>query len=304
MEIKKKIKQYKKYFVIQEKKCSIHKKDLSPSIFNKNLCKILNNKQDRYMILMSREIKSTELYTILIQFKTMFKIIKVIYTLSKRIQLLENADIIHMDMHFANILVSKKTNKLYVIDFGLGLNTSYMITNKLPNYDYLKENIFNPKLDWEYWTIEYNLLGYIVRHNMKLTKDNIMTCITDYYKNNEKIRYVFPNKSKYSKKAFHYFKRCIKKSRNDNVLFLLEMCKSWDYYKLAIHLTSFYMHNSLKPMSLLVDMLSPDKSRLYGKEYVSGLKQYIENNKDTIKKNKMDLSIQFSDTQTLSLKNI
>ena len=33
-------------------------------------------------------------------------------------------------------------------------------------------------------------------------------------------------------------------------------------------------------------------------------KQYIENNKDTIKKNKMDLSIQFSDTQTLSLKNI
>jgi len=301
LDIKQKIKKYDKYFIIQEKKCSTTRADLSPTIFNKDICKVLRGDNDKYMILRSKYVKSVEAYNVIGGYKTLHKILQFMYSISKRIYLLEQADIIHMDMHFANILIGTNNKKIYVIDFGLSLNTSYFFINKLPNYNYLEENIFNPKMDWAYWTIEYNLLGYIVRQRTTLTKKSILKCITEHYNSNSKLMLVFPNKEKYISRAFKYFKRCIKGTKDENVIFLLSMCKSWDYYKLAIHVTSFFINNSITPMPLLQIMLAPDDKRLYGIDYIKQLKLY---NRTTSKRYKIKSSGIFDDTLTLSIKDI
>ena len=301
LDIKRNIKNFSRYFIIQEKKCMTTRSNLSTTIFNKNMCKLLHNHDDKYMILMSKYIKSAELHTVLSKYNTSYKVLRLIMCISKRILLLEQANIIHMDMHFANILLSNKSNKLYIIDFGLALNTTYFFINKLPNYEYLKINIFNPTIDWEYWTIEYNLLGYIIKNNVKLSKKVILSCINDYYDNNNKIKYTFPDKYKYTSVAYNYFKRCNKGTKDENVIFLLSMCKSWDYYKLAIHITSIYINNEIPTLSLLRDMLLPDSNRVYGEESILQIKHTLN---PRLKLNKINVSITLSASNSLSITNI
>lgn len=283
--IKKKIKNYDKYFIIQEDMCKI-----SPNIFlsiKTDNCEMPLNKS--YIMFHSKYLNSKELADYIQNYEiTNLQLLKWFISICKRIRLLQNVNMIHMDMHFSNILVGENMN-LHIIDFGLVLNQDEFFKNEKLNLDYLKSKWYESSLSWNSWTLEYNLIGMIIKEKKTITKKLIKTSIEEYYNYNNNIKFLFPNKKKYINISYNFFKKYDTMSSNKIVIDLLKYWKTWDYYKLAIHYTSIVIKYKIK-VEPLIDILkimldpSPD-NRITGKEIKIRMKNIINNEYISKKKN-------------------
>lgn len=300
--IKKNIKNYDNYFIIQESRCKINT-NIFLSIKNEK-CEMPLNKNKSYVLLHSKYLKSKELADYIQNYEiTNKQLLKWFISIGKRIKLLQNINIIHMDMHFANILVGENM-KLYVIDFGLALKQNLFFKNDELNLEYLKLNWFFPRLSWESWTLEYNLIGMMINENKIITKTLIKKSIEEYYNSNKKIKFLFPNKKIYIKSSYRFFKQYEKMDSVSIIKDLLKYWRTWDYYKLAIHYTSIIINHKIKiepVLELLRIMIDPSpENRFTGKQIIKRMKNIIDN--EYISKKKK-ISIQIPDI-SVSIKTL
>jgi serine/threonine protein kinase len=222
---------YKKKFIVIERKCKItkmQKKQKECSLVKPN---------EKYILLYSEYLESITLAELLTN-RTIdyFKLIQIVKTLTSRISDLIYAQVVHMDLHFGNILWSKEDKHLYVIDMGLALDMNKFFINHKINMDYLKAEWFHYNPNWGSWTIEYNLLAYMIHENTNINEELVLACINRYYEAH--IANEFYTKD-YVPETYAFFKPFLKNTKSKNMKLLLSYANTWDYYKIAFHFISY-----------------------------------------------------------------
>jgi serine/threonine protein kinase len=233
--IKKKMSDYQNYFVIIERSCNISMNKVNKI---KKGCSLVDEKTRKYMMLYSKYLESKELSHILVnQELNIQKIIEMISTIFNRIDKLTNIKIVHMDLHFANMLISKKDERLYIIDFGLCMNMDeFYIKDKL-NMKYLESIWFPYYTNWPSWSLEYIFIALMVKDKKKLTSQNIKSTIQQYYLQHNVLSSLLNND--YIEKTYNFYKPMIKYSNETNIKKLLSYSHTWDNYKIAYHFLSY-----------------------------------------------------------------
>ena len=287
----KKIPNYSKRFIVIEKKCKVKKNKLD----TKECDFIKKGDYPYYLLLYSKYLNSIELHSILYDGEiNYYKLLEITYTIYKRITELYSVGVIHMDLHFANILVSKKNGNLYVIDFGLALDSNQFFKEDKLNLTYINEKWFNYRTDLPYWTLEYIFISLIVKEKEELNKINILSTITEYYDYNKVIHTLLDKN--YIKIVYDYYKSFENNSRETNLKLLLQYSNTWDYYKLAYHILSYMNRKSIvfdELKWLLLLMIHPipefrptkDELKEHFKNYLEVLTEYKDKQLDKSDKN-------------------
>jgi hypothetical protein len=229
---------YQKKFIVIEKKCKIKK------IQKKHKDCSLVKKNENYVLLYSSYLDSIMLSSLLTDYSIdYYKLLQISKTLVNRIHDLAHANVVHMDLHFGNILWSKKNKSLYVIDMGLALDMNKFYINKKLNFAYLKNNLFHYNPDWPSWTIEYNLLAYMIHENMNINDELLLSCIQRYYEKH--IQKELYDKEEYIGETYNFFKPLLKNTITQNITILLGYANSWDYYKVSFHFLSYMKRKNI-----------------------------------------------------------
>jgi len=104
---------YQKKFIVIEKKCKIKK------IQKKHKDCSLVKKNENYVLLYSSYLDSIMLSSLLTDYSIdYYKLLQISKTLVNRIHDLAHANVVHMDLHFGNILWSKKTKVCMSLIWG------------------------------------------------------------------------------------------------------------------------------------------------------------------------------------------
>ena len=247
-------------FITSTQKCDIKSTHILKSGMIKG-CKLLEKDQHlekKYMLLYSKFIKSTELADYLKEKESKTVIMKSYFLICKRIDTLLHLGIIHHDLHFGNIMYNG--TKLYIIDFGLSMITKHFHMNNKPNHRYLKEAIFKYSPSWNFWSLEYHLLCYLV-HDGPLTKPIIEHTIRYYLEHNKIIKLIgIDFITQYRDVAIKYFMKYDGMTVDDSIMLLLKTSTTWDFYKIALHFTEIYytLHLNIPEfITLLLIMIHP-----------------------------------------------
>lgn len=251
----KQIPHYDKRFVVIEKKCKVQK----PLLEKTADCDFSRTHKQEFVLLYSKYIKSVELAHILSsQELTYFKLLQITKSLVNRVTEMFSVGVVHMDLHFGNVLWSKKDNHLYIIDFGLAMDVNQFYSGKALNMRYLNENWMNYNPTWLTWSPEYNFLALILKEKTDLTSENILKTITTHYNSNDIIKKYIGHE--FIQTAYEWFKPLANNDTEANLRFLLTFANTWDYYKIAYHIL-YYMSMSTIPFVelkwLLVLMIHP-----------------------------------------------
>lgn len=236
------LKKEKDNFVLVSNNCLINKVNLQKSAMRAQ-CKLFNKDPTltkQYELLYSDYVKAEELDTYLNKTKSKMNIIKTYLLVCKRIETMIKYGIIHHDLHFGNILYNK--SNLYIIDFGLSLIQSEFIKNDKPNYGYLQNAFFHYSPTWNYWTLEYHFLCYLI-HEDELTMDIIEETVELYLSKHKIINLLGETfKVMFSQQAIKYFSLLIGLDKDTVVIELLNTYKTWDFYKIALHYLDIYIN--------------------------------------------------------------
>lgn len=244
--IRNNVQDYKDFFIIMEKKCKVNY-NLIDKI--KKDCDIVKKKK-KFIMMYSKYIESYELIDYLKTKKiTDLLLLDILSNILNKIIILYEAGIIHMDLHFRNILVSKETHKLFIIDFGLALNKNKFYDNNSLNMTYLKEFWSYYKTNVIYWPIEYCLLSLLIKEDELLNKELIMDTIEDYYNNSIYSTFI-NNKSKFIDSTYDYFKQFETMNKKKTIKELLTFSYSWDYYRLGIKLLTILIKENMVTSTL------------------------------------------------------
>lgn len=229
-----------KGFITIKSKCNIKRTDLEKSRMRPN-CKLLTKDpklEKNYFLLYSDYVNAEELSDYLKKHNTHATIMKAYFLICERIDTLLTFGIIHHDLHFGNILYDG--SELYVIDFGLSLIKKMFYLGEKPNYSYLKEAVFKYSPSWNYWTLEYHFLCYLI-HEGALTKPTIRYTINYYLIKHKVLRLLGIDFLKqYQSTAMNYFMKYDGVDRDEAVMDLLKTSKTWDLYKIALHFIEIY----------------------------------------------------------------
>lgn len=235
----------KEGFITIAKKCDITRDNLVQSKLRPN-CKLFNKDptlEKKYLLLYSKYIKSEELSDYLKKNNTISLIMKSYFLLCERIDTLITTGIVHHDLHFGNVLYDN--SQLYVIDFGLSLIKKMFYTKGQLDYEYLKKAVFKYSPSWNYWSLEYHFLCYLV-HDGPLTKP-VIEYTVNYYLSKNKALQLFGSEfiNHYQQTALQYFMKYDGVSRDDAVSEMLDTSSSWDLYKIALHYIEIYMKTKM-----------------------------------------------------------
>jgi serine/threonine protein kinase len=265
-QIVKTIPNYKEHFIVVESQCPIVKKDLNESKM-KESCEIVKEdkhpEKTKYIILYSKFSKSIELQDYLEVNNTFKVFIRTYFLLSKKINLLIQKKIIHNDLHFSNVLYDLTKGNLLIIDFGLSLQAEkFYLSNGELNMTYLRKVFFNYSPSWNWWSIEFHLLCYII-HNGDIDDKFITDTIDEYLDHHKIIKNIsgdFYNTFKTS--SFEYFSHSLEGlSVEKKIKFLLSFWNTWDHYKIALHFINIYLQkkmNSPEFMMVLLLLINPN----------------------------------------------
>jgi len=255
--IVKKIPNYSKHFIVIERKCKVKQPKINKI---KSGCEFIEKRDyPSYVLMYSKYLKSKELHKIIMnEILTKSTLIQLTQIISNRIRELLSVGIIHMDLHFANILVSDKNNRLYVIDFGLALDSNRFFIGGKINTSYIESKWHPYTTNWPSFCLEYIFISLIVKENQTLTKHNIFSTISDYY-NNHKVLNTLLDKT-YVEETYEYYKFLENNSSEDNLKLLISSSNTWDHYKLAYHILKYMSLKSIEFIEfkwLLLLMMHP-----------------------------------------------
>ena len=250
----------KEGFITIAKKCDITRDNLVQSKMRPN-CKLFKKDpalEKKYLLLYSKYIKSEELSDFLKKNNTISLIMRSYFLLCERIDTLIATGIIHHDLHFGNVLYDN--SQLYVIDFGLSLIKKMFYTKGQLDYEYLKKAVFKYSPSWNYWTLEYHFLCYLV-HDGPLTKP-VIEYTVNYYLSKNKVLQLFGSEfvNNYQQTALQYFMKYDGVSRDDAVSEMLNTSSTWDLYKIALHYIEIYKTTNMDIpgfLTVLMVMINP-----------------------------------------------
>ena len=255
----KKIKNYKKYFSIIEKHCSIKLNTFKENNNSLSECDVVNNNDfiyNDFILSYIKYIPSKDIdnYISSIDIPSIYivKILNTLYQVLNNIKLLSKHNIIHFDLHGGNILYNLKTNTPIIIDFGLSINLNNIFNKKdKANIDFslLKKSVFHYSPKHFNYAPEVHLITYLLQNyneltnwnNQLLTSDILNTFIDDITNNNMIINsyYKENNKDKYREKYKEYLKifyeKFINKNYSEIVINLLNYKFKWDFYMLMVN---------------------------------------------------------------------
>lgn len=258
--IKKNIPNYKSFFIIVEKDCSIQKKNVNNYV--KKSCSIIEarDKHKQYYLMYSRFVDGYDLKDYFLMDLTKPNNVMnyynnfFIYTqnLIEALNELQQINIVHFDISFKNIRIETKTNNALIFDFGM----SIIMDKLIEEYDYSGNiNKVNKELLYTFFSInpiespkycfEIQIICYIIL-NKKLddyfTENDLMELIKDYYKKNN-IFSLFTNdfKQQYIKSLIDLYSNYVNQQNIYVIMNCLNSWRTWDSFNLNFHfLTLLY----------------------------------------------------------------
>lgn len=263
----KNIPNYKNYFIVIESSCPIKRKNMKRSSMMSQ-CELMKKNtelKNNYVLLYANYISSVELADYLETNKlSIYNFIRLFIDIRERIDMMTKYKIVHNDLHFGNILRSKETGNLYIIDFGLSICTEYYYKDGELNYNYLRDVIFNYSPSWNWWTLEYHLLGYLI-HIGNLSEKAIRDTVKEYMDNHRIIPQISADFGKeFEKRLLHYFLKYSKMEKEESIKELLTFSHTWDYYKIALHFLKcmqvYHLNNDVLKM-FLINLISPNPEK-------------------------------------------
>lgn len=197
--------------------------------------------------------------------KTSYHVLSILFDLYERItdsiQLLIKFKIVHYDLKENNILIEKRHQLPYIIDFGLSIDVSrlqehpwsekqeehsnstihsdilyHTQSSKLFQYNYLwRQHFYVHAPDYFLWPIEIHLMTYLINENDTLTQESLHNICYEYVSNNKAIAYMSRDfKKKMFKLSISTFSRFIDKPRETVLNELLKYWDKWDIYAVNI----------------------------------------------------------------------
>ncbi len=265
-QIVKTIPSYKEHFIVIDSQCPIIKKDLSESKMYDS-CDIVKEdkhfEKSKYVILYSKFSKSIELQDYLEINNTFKVLIRTYFLLTKKINLLIQKKIIHNDLHFSNILYDINKGYLLIIDFGLSIQAEkfYLRDGEL-NLSYLKQVFFNYSPSWNWWSVEFHLLCYMI-HNGDIDNKFIKNTIDDYLEHHKIIKNISTEfYTTFKSISYEYFSKNLEGlTYEKKIKFLLSFWNLWDNYKIALHFINIYIRknmNSPQFFMILLLLINPN----------------------------------------------
>jgi hypothetical protein len=196
---------------------------------------------------------------------TSYHLLSIVFDLYERItdsiQLLIKYKIVHYDLKENNILVEKRHQLPYIIDFGLSIDVSRLLqhpwsekqedhskstihsdilyqtqSSKIFQYNYLwRQHFYVHAPDYFLWPIEVHLMTYLINENDTLTQDSLHKICYEYISNNKAIAYMSRDfKKKMFKISIATFSRFIAQPREVVLNELLKYWDKWDIYAVNI----------------------------------------------------------------------
>lgn len=260
------------YFIPIEKKCSINNKKVD-EINSKYDCKATqkNKKDKKFVLLYSKFDPSQQLSDVLHKSENNIKLIYKYYLFTlKCIDILLQNNIVHHDLHLANIILNKN-DEFKLIDFGLSIQYDKVKNiNGTINFDYLDPVLITFDDTWCYWSIEKHFLNYLVFNNRHLSDEILVEIIHNYYDNNKvfNILYTKDELYKYKKTVFYFYREKYSSlSIEDTIIEILDNSyKTWDLYQLSYLMIYLLQHKLDNPiLSLFVDMFKKNLHYDYSK---------------------------------------
>jgi hypothetical protein len=194
-----------------------------------------------------------------------YHLLSIVFDLYERItdsiQLLIKYKIVHYDLKENNILVEKRHQLPYIIDFGLSIDVSRLLqhpwsekqedhskatihsdilyqtqSSKIFQYNYLwRQHFYVHAPDYFLWPIEVHLMTYLINENDTLTQDSLHKICYEYISNNKAIAYMSRDfKKKMFKISIATFSRFIAQPREVVLNELLKYWDKWDIYAVNI----------------------------------------------------------------------
>ena len=196
---------------------------------------------------------------------TSYYVLSILFDLYERItdsiQLLIKYKIVHYDLKENNILIEKRHQLPYIIDFGLSIDVSRLQehpwsekqedhskttihsdilyqtqSSKIFQYNYLwRQHFYVHAPDYFLWPIEVHLMTYLINESDTLTQDSLQKICYEYVSNNKAITYM---SREFKKKTFEIsvatFSRFIDQPREQVLNELLKYWDKWDIYAVNI----------------------------------------------------------------------
>jgi hypothetical protein len=197
--------------------------------------------------------------------KSSYHVLSILFDLYERItdsiQLLIRYKIVHYDLKENNILVEKRHQLPYIIDFGLSIDVSrlqehpwsekqeehskstihsdvlyHTQSSKLFQYNYLwRQHFYVHAPDYFLWPIEIHLMTYLINEQDTLTQGSLHKICYEYIANNKAIAYMSRDfKKKMFKLSIATFSRFVDKPRETVLNELLKYWDKWDIYAVNI----------------------------------------------------------------------
>jgi len=224
------------HFVLVHRDCSIPYKSL---VEMKQGCDLVKRNKP-YMLLYSKFIPSIEFYKYLQNNSLLIRVFRCYYQLYEKISILIKNNVVHHDLHFANILYSTENAKLYIIDFGLA-----MMADKFDDKEYLS-TVFSRYLpEWAWYTPEIHLICYMIQHG-PLNEKAVHQTIDIYLEKHEVFLWVPELRATFKREAQDYFLPLVDWDTNECMQHLLSFWNTWDYYELSLRFLHLYLENENK----------------------------------------------------------
>lgn len=194
-----------------------------------------------------------------------YHLLSILFDLYERItdsiQLLIKFKIVHYDLKENNILVEKRHQLPYIIDFGLSIDVSRLQqhpwsekqednskstihsdilyqtqSSKIFQYNYLwRQHFYVHAPDYFLWPIEVHLMTYLINENETLTDDSLRKICYEYISNNKAIAYMSRDfKKKMFRISVSTFSRFVEQPREVVLNELLKYWDKWDIYAVNI----------------------------------------------------------------------
>lgn len=220
-----------------------------------------SNLKTAYQILYSQYIPSDNLRTYLYKNFTRNKFLKLYLFMIESIRLMLRNNIVHHDLTTYNMIVSKETNKqFHVIDFGLSFQISDCFKmehgTEVLNMSYLKL-LFFKDTSFYFWSIEHQLLGFMVREDRLPNDSELYGIINEYYSNKSNVLFQDDVLKEYIQHVYDYFHKTYVDSKiphHEHISDIIKHAsKTWDLYS-----TTYILLRQLnkKPISRLGELPS------------------------------------------------
>ena len=234
-----------------ESHCNVDLKTINRDVISK--CDVLSNDKEKYILMRSRYINNQNFFSSLTSdVPVRYVILQMLETyifLVSSIKLLVEKRIIHFDFTNNNIIYSPILLSPILIDFGISIDMNNFLPDSTvqkggdlkktalleKKNKFLKDSFYIYAPDVYIWPLEVHLICYLVNESDKLTLDSLKAICSEYVVKNVGFKIFSEHfKKQYVVGAVNYYKKFIKKSKDDIIEEFISYWETWDNYALGI----------------------------------------------------------------------